>query len=124
MTTSTNEIGRDEALADSDNTPDRVIIRAFRGEDGKRYDSQGRLRLDAFLPDASANFGSIVCYGRVMDDGIGHCHCEASLDYFRDCKPVDYDLPDVKALVAELTTIGYNVRLVKRLNRPFGGWAK
>jgi len=40
------------------------------------------------------------------------------------CDSVDYNTPEVRTLVAELTSIGYNVRLCQRLNRPFGGWAK
>ena len=90
---------------------DRVIIREWR--------ESGETGLDAFLPDSDANYGRIVCYAHIGQ------HSEASLDYYdKRTRPVDYTRPDVIELVNELQSRGYDVRLVKRLNRPFGGWAR
>ena len=75
--------------------------------------------------------GAIIAFFPDQPDGpylmsyahIGQ-HSEASLEYYWSTRKVDYDSTEVKALVNELCSIGYNVRLMKRLARPFGGWAK
>ncbi len=113
--TSTNEVGRDEAMADSDNTPDRVIIRRCKPSadfpDGE---------LIAFLPDVTANVGHIMSYMHIGQHG------EASVEFYqKDTEALqDYDAKDAVMLICELQNIGYNVRVVKRLTRPYGGWAK
>jgi hypothetical protein len=65
--------------------------------------------LVAFMPEASANPGMIVCYAHIGQHG------EACRDYMLGCKTVGYDLPEVQELVKELVTVGYGVRLVKRM---------
>ncbi len=100
----------------TNDTHDRVIIRKFIR---KVTPEQPFDDLVAFIPDAPANFGFIMSYQHVGQ------HSEASLGFYeKSCASVDYDTPEVKALVTELQSIGYNVKLCKRLNRPFGGWAK
>ena len=91
---------------------DRVIICQWHDKDSGRYG------IEAFLPDEPANVGCIACYATIGQ------HSEASLEYYWGTRKVDYSTPEVKALVNELISIGYNVRLMKRLARPFGGWAK
>lgn len=87
---------------------DRVVLRKDK-EDGS---------IVAFLPDATANLGRVMCYAHIGQ------HSEASLDYYRlnttPLTPEDYSAGD--AMVRELTSIGYEVRLVRRLNDPIGGW--
>jgi len=59
-----------------------------------------------------------MCYAHVGQ------HAEASLEYYQGTKPADLESQEAQDLIAELKSVGYNVRLVKRLARPFGGWAK
>ena len=93
---------------------DRVIIREWRNPHDPT-DTQ----LEAFLPDSDANFGHIVSYAHIGQ------HSEANADYYLNCThAVDYTRADVLELIGELRSIGYDVRLTKRLNRPFGGWAR
>lgn len=89
---------------------DRVIIR--------RYAKNGIDELVAFLPDAPATYGFIMSYVHVGQHG------EASLDFYHETIRVNDKAPDAQELIAELKSIGYNVKLTHRLTRPFGGWAK
>ena len=87
--------------------PDRVILRKDK-TDGS---------IVAFLPNNRARFGYVMCYAHIGQ------HSEASLDYYRTTlplKPEDYSAGD--AMVRELTAIGYEVLLVKRLTDPIGEW--
>ena len=64
--------------------------------------------LVAFMPDAEANPGMLVCYAHVGQ------HSEACREYYYSTKPVPYDLPEVQQLTRELVSMGYAVHLVKR----------
>jgi hypothetical protein len=89
---------------------DRVILR--------RYTDKTGTELIAFLPDEMANIGRVLCYVHIGQ------HSEADLRFYAKGKPEDENTPEAQALIAELRSIGYNPRMVKRLTRPFGGWVK
>jgi hypothetical protein len=76
---------------------DKVVFRVIRGE------------VNAFIPDIKANAGNILCYAHVGQ------HSEASLGYYRLGRlatPEEY-----AALKAELESIGYKVKVIKRITR-------
>ena len=76
---------------------DRVAFRMIRGE------------VNAFMPDAEVNPGMIGCYAHVGQ------HSDASLDYYREGRlatPEEYT--DLKT---ELESIGYQVKVIKRIAR-------
>ena len=43
-------------------------------------------------------------------------HSGASLEIIQETKPATIDEPDIKSLYDELTSIGYNLKIVKRVN--------
>lgn len=78
-----------------DRKEDRVIFKVIRGE------------VNAFMPDAEANPGRIVCYAHIGQ------HSEASMDYYRlgrPAKPHEY-----QELKDELGRIGYRVKVAHRI---------
>lgn len=81
---------------------DKVIV--------KRCKSEPRVPI-AFIVDAPANPGMIVCYAH---DGQ---HGEASYEFYRECHTVSVADADVAALLAELRTIRYEPLLMKRMRR-------
>jgi hypothetical protein len=91
---------------------DRVILRKWHNKKTDTWE------LEAFLPDADVNPGHVMCYAHIGQ------HSEADFGYYQITQPADENTPEAQALIAELKSIGYNVRLTKRLTRPFGGWAK
>jgi hypothetical protein len=90
---------------------DRVIIRQWKL-------ATGLTGIEAVLPDNECNPGNVCFYQHVGQ------HSEGSLEYYRTTKPADTTTPEAQALIAELKSIGYDVKLCKRLNRPHSGWAK
>jgi hypothetical protein len=98
-------------IIDMPEQTDRVIIRQY----GCRYHGEFII---AFLPDEPSNFGRIMSY-----EHIGQ-HGEASIEFYQNTEATDETSPEAQSLIAELRSIGYNPRIVKRLTRPFGGWAK
>jgi len=94
-------------------TGDRIVIRRWnKAQD----EDQG---LIALMPDAPANYGHVVAY-----ETIGQ-HGEASFpDIMRITKPVKGTEQDVKDLLAELESIGYNPRPMKRIPHESLYWVK
>ena len=83
---------------------DRVVFRMIRGE------------VNAFLPDSESNKYLITCYAHMGQ------HSEASLDYYTEGRlatPEEY-----KDLYQELTNIGYNLRVIKRIKRDTINWPR
>ena len=82
-------------MGESDKT--RVVLRRFCGE------------VIALFPDIDGGLGHCMSYMRVGQHGA------ASRTLTRVSRPVDLSAPDVTALVRELTAIGYNLHVVKRM---------
>jgi hypothetical protein len=74
---------------------DRVIFRVIRGE------------VNAFMPDAEANPGNILCYAHMGQ------HSEASYDYYREGRPAKPE--EYRDLKSELERIGYKVIVAHRI---------
>lgn len=79
-----------------------------------------------FFPECRNNDGSIETWSTVADNpGFGHCHCSASYDYYRDCRPVGYTDIDVIKFVTDyvkyIRTLpdmtDYVIKMVKRIQR-------
>ena len=83
---------------------DRVILRRCR------TDPRGG-EIVAFLPDADVNPGMIMSYMHVGQHG------EASLGFYRECRPVKATDPEARDMLAELKSLGYAPRVVRRLVR-------
>lgn len=75
----------------------RVVLRRFCGE------------VIALFPDIEEGRGLCMSYMRVGQHG------GASRTLTRVSRPVQISEPDAAALVRELTAIGYNLRIVKRM---------
>lgn len=73
----------------------RVMFRLLEGE------------LIALLLDEPANRGMVLCYQHIGQHG------EGTVDLVNRTKPAKL----YQALLAELTSIGYDLRVVKRWNR-------
>jgi hypothetical protein len=75
----------------------RVVLRRFCGE------------VIALFPDMDEGRGLCMSYMRIGQ------HCEASRTLTRVSRPVDLSEPDAAALVRELTSLGYDLQIVKRM---------
>jgi hypothetical protein len=83
---------------------DNVIFRMIQGE------------VSAFLPDEDVNFGQISCYEHVGQHGA------ASLDYYRKGRPATpREHADLKA---ELRSMGYKLKVIRRLRYGMLNWQK
>lgn len=65
----------------------------------------------AFLPDNPANPGKVDSYMHVGQHG------EANYEFYRQCERAFPDEPEVKALLCELRSIGYELKVVQRIVR-------
>ena len=75
----------------------RVILRRFCGE------------VIALFPDIDEGCGQCMSYMRVGQHGA------ASRTLTRVSRPVDLSEPDAAALVRELTGLGYDLQIIKRM---------
>jgi len=75
----------------------RVVLRRFCGE------------VIALFPDMDEGFGDCLCYARMGQHGA------ASRTLTRASRPADLSEPDAAALVRELTNLGYDLQIVKRM---------
>ena len=82
-------------MGESDKT--RVVLRRFCGE------------VIALFPDIDEGRGQCMAYAHVGQHGA------ASRTLTRVSRPVDVSEPDAAALVRELTALGYNLHIVKRM---------
>lgn len=82
----------------------RVILRRWPKSEGGT--------VDAMLLDVDANRGRVVCYAHVGQHSEGDYAAVMSRT-----RPVAADDPDAVALLSELRSIGYNLRVVKRWPR-------
>lgn len=83
-----------------DSNKTRVILRRFCGE------------VIALFPDIDEGFGDCLCYAR-----IGKHAVRPRRTATRVSRPADLSEPDAAALVRELTALGYNLHIVKRMTR-------
>jgi hypothetical protein len=80
-----------------DSNKTRVVLRRFCGE------------VIALFPDIDEGLGNCLSYARIGQHGA------ASRTLTRVSRPVDASEPDAAALVRELTALGYNLHIVKRM---------
>jgi hypothetical protein len=80
-----------------DSNKTRVVFRRFCGE------------VIALFPDIDEGFGDCLSYTRIGQHGA------ASRTLPRVSRPVDLSAPDAAALVRELTSLGYDLQIVKRM---------
>ena len=83
---------------------DKVIFKSLEGE------------IIAFLPDNEVNYGMISSYMHIGQ------HSEASLGCYLDCKPAKP--AEYGDLLAELVSLGYNPRIMKRLQYGDLNWQR
>lgn len=82
-----------------ENNKTRVVLRRFCGE------------VVALFPDIDAGRGLCMSYMRIGQHG------GASRTLTRASRPVNVSEPDAAAIVKELTTIGYNLQIIKRMTQ-------
>jgi hypothetical protein len=82
-----------------DSNKARVVLRRFCGE------------VIALFPDIDEGRGLCMSYMRIGQHGA------ASRTLTRSSRPVDLSEPDAAALVRELTALGYDLQIVKRMTR-------
>jgi hypothetical protein len=79
-----------------------------------------------FFPECRNTDGSMEVWATVTTNpGCGYCHCGASYEYYRACKPVDYASPKVVLFVTNyvryIRTLpdmsDYAIKLYKRMQK-------